>query len=42
MTYGFRNMIDMVMLKCSDLTVLLPLPWAWQPFCPLQAIRYPI
>lgn len=30
MAYGFRNignMIDMVMLRCSELTV--PLPWAW-------------
>ena len=30
MAYGFRNignMIDMIMLRCSDLTV--PLPWAW-------------
>ena len=30
MAYGFRNtgnMIDMIMLRCSDLTV--PLPWEW-------------
>jgi len=30
MAYGFRNirnMIDMIMLRCSDLTV--PLPWGW-------------
>ena len=30
MAYGFRNirnMIDMIMLRCSDLTV--PLPWKW-------------
>ena len=30
MAYGFRNignMIDMIMLRCSELTV--PLPWAW-------------
>lgn len=30
MAFGFRNldnMIDMIMLRCSDLTV--PLPWAW-------------
>lgn len=30
MAYGFRNienMIDMIMLRCSNLTV--PLPWAW-------------
>lgn len=30
MAYGFRNMtnmIDMIMLRCSELTV--PFPWAW-------------
>ena len=30
MAFGFRNidnMIDMIMLRCSDLEV--PLPWSW-------------